>query len=77
MFPGHVQGSGELMLDGTEILQVDTYPSTIYSAAAIQELHANMEENLREKDAEFTAFQAEFERRIAQLESMMVRKVLE
>jgi hypothetical protein len=34
-----VKGSGQLLPDGSEILQVDTYPLTIYSAAAIQELH--------------------------------------
>jgi hypothetical protein len=27
------------MPDGSAILQVDTYPLTIYSAAAVQELH--------------------------------------
>lgn len=39
VFPDHVQSSGETLQDGSEILQVDTYPLTIYSAAAIQELH--------------------------------------
>ena len=39
VFPDHVQGSGETLPDGSEILQVDTYPLTIFSAAAIQELH--------------------------------------
>jgi hypothetical protein len=39
VFPDHVQSSGETLPDGSEILQVDTYPLTIYSAAAIQELH--------------------------------------
>lgn len=42
VFPDHVQGSGEFLPDGSEILQVDTYPLTIYSAAAIQELHGEM-----------------------------------
>jgi hypothetical protein len=28
-----------MLPDGSEVLQVDTYPLTIYSAAAIQELH--------------------------------------
>ena len=37
VFPDHVVGSGEYLPDGSEILQVDTYPITIYSAAAIQE----------------------------------------
>jgi hypothetical protein len=39
VFPDHVKSSGERLPDGSEILQVDTYPLTIYSAAAIQELH--------------------------------------
>lgn len=40
VFPDHVKPSGEFMPDGSAILQVDTYPLTIYSAAAVQELHA-------------------------------------
>jgi len=57
VFPDHVQSSGEKLADGSEILQVDTYPLTIYSAAAVQELHrenqalkkqlADQEERLR------------------------------
>jgi DNA-binding protein YbaB len=39
VFPHNVKSSGELMPDGSPILQVDTYPLTIYSAAAVQELH--------------------------------------
>lgn len=39
VFPEDVQGSGERLAGGEEILQVDTYPLTIYSARAIQELH--------------------------------------
>ena len=39
VFPDDVKSSGELMPDGSPILQVDTYPLTIYSAAAVQELH--------------------------------------
>lgn len=39
VFPEHVHPSGESLADGSPILQVDTYPLTIYSAAAIQELH--------------------------------------
>ncbi len=40
VFPDHVKSSAERLPDGSEILQVDTYPLTIYSAAAIQELRA-------------------------------------
>jgi hypothetical protein len=39
IFPNDVKGSGQRLPDGSEILQVDTYPLTIYSAAAVQELH--------------------------------------
>jgi hypothetical protein len=39
VFPDEVKGSGEILPDGSEVLHVDTYPLTIYSAAAIQELH--------------------------------------
>ncbi len=39
VFPEYVKGSGEFLPDGSEILQVDTYPLTIYSAAAVQELN--------------------------------------
>lgn len=38
VFPQHVHSSGETLPDGSSILQVDTYPLTIYSAAAVQEL---------------------------------------
>lgn len=44
VFPDHVHGSGEKLPDGAEILQVDTYPLTIYSAAAVQELHRENQE---------------------------------
>lgn len=44
VFPDHVHGSGEKLPDGSEILQVDTYPLTIYSAAAVQELHRENQE---------------------------------
>ena len=44
VFPDHVQSSGEKLPDGSEILQVDTYPLTIYSAAAIQELNDQLKQ---------------------------------
>ncbi|MBC8095151.1 MAG: tail fiber domain-containing protein, partial [Akkermansiaceae bacterium] len=44
VFPEHVQSSGEKLSGGGDaILQVDTYPLTIYSAAAIQELNQKLE----------------------------------
>lgn len=51
VFPEHVQDSGERMPDGSAILQVDTYPLTIYSAAAVQELAAE-NQKLKQKLAE-------------------------
>ena len=39
VFPDHVKSSGETLPDGDEILQVDPFPLTIYSAAAVQELN--------------------------------------
>ena len=44
VFPDGVKSSGEVMPDGSPILQVDTYPLTIYSAAAIQELQKKLGE---------------------------------
>ena len=43
VFPDHVQSSGETMPDGSPILQVDTYPLTIFTAAAVQELQRENE----------------------------------
>ena len=48
VFPDYVQGGGEKLKGGEEILQVDSYPLTIYSAAAIQELN----QIVRQKEAE-------------------------
>lgn len=62
VFPNDVKSSGEKLPDGSDkILQVDTYPLTIYSAAAVQELAkentelkkrlADQEERLRKLEA--------------------------
>lgn len=66
VFPDHVQSSGEKLPDGSEILQVDTYPLTIYSAAAVQELSRKVEE----KDAKIAALEA----RLEKLERLMEAK---
>lgn len=61
VFPEHVKGSGEFLPDGTEILQVDTYPLTIYSAAAIQELHREneaMKKTIAEQEARLRRLEA-------------------
>lgn len=81
VFPDFVKGSGEYLPDGAEILQVDTYPLTIYSAAAIQELHADtrarvaaVDARLAGQDAALAALRAEnaaLAARIAQLEQLL------
>jgi hypothetical protein len=43
VFPDDVKSSGETLPDGLPILQVDTYPLTIYTAAAVQELQRENE----------------------------------
>ncbi len=61
VFPEHVQGSGEFLPDGSEILQVDTYPLTIYSAAAVQELRGVVHEQgqtIQAQSAELAELQA-------------------
>ena len=65
VFPNAVKSSGEKLPDGSEILQVDTYPATITALAAIKELKA-------ENDALKAANQA-MEQRLAALEEMMRR----
>jgi hypothetical protein len=63
VFPQHVRPSGEFLPDGSEILEVDTYPLTIYAAAAVQELN----EKLGETRAEVAALHA----RLAELEKLV------
>jgi hypothetical protein len=66
VFPEAVKSSGEKLPNGEPILQVDTYPLTIYSAAAIQELNQKVEE----KNARI----AELERRLEKLERLIRQK---
>jgi len=70
VFPDHVKGSGERLPDGSEILQVDTYPLTIYSAAAVQELHDLMQARKAELDA-LRAANAELRERVTKLEDFV------
>jgi hypothetical protein len=58
VFPDHIQGSGERLANGEEILQVDPWPLTIYSAAAVQELNQKLEE----KDVEIQDLKARLEK---------------
>jgi hypothetical protein len=64
VFPDSVQASGEKLADGGEILQVDTYPLTIYSAAAIQELRRELQEQRDEN--------AQLKHRLEKLESLLL-----
>jgi len=67
VFPDAVKRSGDKLPNGDEILQVDTYPLTIYSAAAIQELNRKLAEELKSRDAENAALK----RRLETLERLM------
>jgi hypothetical protein len=66
VFPDDVKRSGQRLPDGSEILQVDTYPLTIYSAAAIQELHR--ENRLLKKKLD------DQEQRLRKLEEILKKK---
>jgi hypothetical protein len=63
VFPDHVKDSGEKLPDGEGILQVDTYPLTIYAAAAVQELN----ERVKEKETRI----AELERSVEELKALV------
>ena len=70
VFPEDVKGSGQLLSDGSEVLQVDTYPLTIYSAAAIQELHREnqlLQKQLSEQEVRL----GEQEVRLRKLEALL------
>lgn len=57
VFPDAVRGSGDRLPDGSEILQVDTYPATITTIAAVKELN----EKLKAKDNEIEKLKARLE----------------
>ncbi|MBK8268574.1 MAG: tail fiber domain-containing protein [Planctomycetes bacterium] len=70
VFPDAVQLSNDLLPNGERILQVDTYPLTIYSAAAVQELHRQA----KQKDAEIAALQAQLKALAARVEAIESRR---
>jgi hypothetical protein len=70
VFPEAVKGGGDKLPNGDEILQVDTYPLTIYSAAAIQELNQKLGEKLQQKETEI----AELKQRLESLEKMILKE---
>jgi len=63
VFPDYVKSSKEKLTNGDEILQVDAYPLTVYSAAAVQELH----EIVKAKDAEIV----QLKERVSKMESLL------
>ncbi|MHC4575711.1 MAG: tail fiber domain-containing protein, partial [Planctomycetota bacterium] len=65
VFPDYVKSSKEKLPNGDEILQVDAYPLTVYSAAAVQELHAIV----KEKEAEI----AVLKERMTAMEGLVAR----
>jgi hypothetical protein len=67
VFPESVKSSGDKLSSGDEILQVDTYPLTIYSAAAVQELNRKLNQELKRRDVE----NAELKQRLAALEKLV------
>ena len=71
VFPDYVKDSGETLFNGVEILQVDPYPLTIYSAAAVQELY----QIIKERDNEISNLRKEnrkLEERLSRLESILL-----
>jgi hypothetical protein len=70
VFPEDVKRSGEKLANGDDILQVDTYPLTIYSAAAVQELNRKLTDELKRRDAENT----ELKQRLETLEKMFATR---
>ena len=82
VFPGHVKSSGETLPDGSPILQVDTYPLTIYSAAAVQELNEKLGsevEKLRKENAALKTrleeADAAVQKRLADLEAALAERI--
>ena len=60
VFPDYVKGSGEKPAGGgEEILQVDTHPLTIYSAAAVQELNRKVEDGCQRLEARSQTLEAQ------------------
>jgi len=70
VFPNAVKGSGEKLPDGTEILQVDTYPATITALAAIKELKAE-NEALRADNQVIKADNRALAERLAKIERLL------
>jgi hypothetical protein len=76
VFPDYVKSSGEKLSHGQEILQVDTYPLTIYTAAAVQELHENVNELKAENELLKQRLEAQ-EKALQQLQTIIVKGALQ
>jgi hypothetical protein len=72
VFPNDVRSSGEKLADGSEILQVDTYPLTIYAAAAVQELHRDNQKLHRENQV-LKRQVSDQEQRLRKLEAILTK----
>ncbi len=72
VFPNDVKSSGEKLADGSEILQVDTYPLTIYAAAAVQELHRDNQKLHRENQV-LKRQVSDQEQRLRKLEAILAK----
>ena len=70
VFPDDVKNSGEVMADGSPILQVDTYPLIIYSAAAVQELNQE-NQKLKKQLVNQEKQLADQEKRLRKLEALL------
>jgi len=70
VFPDDVRGSGEYLSTGEEILQVDPWPITIYTAAAAQELGRKAESQGREIQ-ELKAQNEALQQRLSALERLL------
>ena len=73
VFPEYVKSSGERLPDGSAVLQVDTYPLTIYSAAAVQELNRKLDEKTARLGELSRQLQSEVGRRDAQITELRQR----
>ncbi len=70
VFPEYVKGSGEHLANGDEILQVDTHPLLIYSAAAIQEL-AKANEELKKRNDDLERQLSELKKDVASIKTAL------
>jgi hypothetical protein len=73
VFPESVQPGSDQLPNGEEVLQVDTHPLTIYSAAAIQELNQKLQQELKQREAE----NAQLKARLEALERLVNRQLNE